>query len=433
MRWSPLALLLPLLMAGPARAAERLRTHLDCFLPSGNIKCVPLAEAYFGSLPFLEQTLDRETAQLRVEVRVAGEDERTTLYRFRIDGVRVVPTYARVERILKSVPDTVALLRALVLLQQLSVPQLALEEPGTPDARGRLLLVLGAPEPRPELEAPQEELKEPEGKAPRAAKVSGWYQSISLLGTASLGDNTTLNANLGSEVNYSHPAWRFRTAATADYQRLSVKLDDFEQTEELLTLSAKTLLARSLVGGLSVAVLGSALNAPAENLNFEGRAGLGVAWDLVPMMTQQGNSLGFQYVLWGTLHNYVRPNVLDQVERRHLNHSIDAVTSWHFERMDFLTNAGFAAILGDNRFHQVSGGLTWTYRVTSAFSISLTGTASYRRAVLNRPRETLIDSELEQYLKGGKFSTFLRQGTITFSYALGNAVLRSRDQRWRSY
>jgi hypothetical protein len=435
MRWLPAVLSLALLSALPSRA-QGLRVQVDCHLPTGPVECPELTEGYFASATFLAKSLDDAEADLRLEVRVTGDNERATYYRLTAEGPRVTPAYVRVERMPVQVPPAAALLRLLAALQALTAPHLALEGPGATDAEGRLQLSLRAPEePPPGDDVPTvvDSTDAPAGARARRSKTSGWYQSTSLFGTFNFGDNESITGTFSNEVNHSTPRWRFRTGASADYQRVVVRFGDVVETQEILAMSAKALLALSVVDGFSVALLANALNAPAENFNFEGRAGLGVAWDLIPFLTQQGNTLGAQYVLQAVHQNYVGANVLEQLERTHLQHGVDVVANWHFERMDVGTYASVSAVLGDNRFHRVGGGVTWSYRITAELALSLTGDANYRRAVLNSPKDSLIESELEQFLTGGKFSSVRVQGGVTLTYTLGNTVLRSTDQRWRQF
>lgn len=422
-------------LAGTTATAAPLRVQLDCFLPTGPVRCPELSDAYFSSATFLTPTLERAEAELRLELRVAPEgDPRFTIFRVLVEGARVAPPYARDVAVPVELPPTAALLRVLAALQTMTAPHLDLEEPGHTDASGKWVMALTPPRadlrvrhvsPRPTTAA--------DATTP-AEETSPWYHSASVFGTAALGDaNTTLNANVGYDVNYSDPQWRVRAAVNGDFQHVRVKLGDVDETQRIFAAGAKSVVARTIHEGWSAAVLAGVSHAPAENLTVEQRVGVGIAWDLVPFMRQQGNSVGVQYVIGGTYQGYVRPNLFGKRSDTFPRHSLDLSANGHFERADLSAYLGVWSVILDNRFHRISGGVTWSYRFTTRFAVSVTADAGYRRALLNTPRDSLIDTELEQFLTGAKFSSLQLLAGVTLSYTLGNSTLRSRDQRWKNY
>lgn len=425
-----------LLAAGTAVAADPLRVQLDCYLPTGPVRCPELSDAYFASATFLMPTLTAAEAALRIELRVAPTgDPRFHRYRVRVEGPVVTPAYSREVAIPLELPPTAALVRVLVALQAMTAPQLALEEPGHTDASGRWVLALTPPAEGSATSgvasaAPSTATDE----EATAEATSPWYHSASLFGTASLGDaNTSLNGNVGYDVNYSAPQWRVRASTNVDFQHVRVRLGDVDETQQIFAAGAKAVVARTILDGWSAALLGGASHAPAENLALEQRVSLGIAWDLVPFMRQQGNSVGIQYQLGATYQDYLRRNLFERDEDTFLHHALDLSANWHHERADLSAYLGVWTVVLDNRFHRIAGGVTWSYRFTARFALSLNVDASYRRALLNQPLDSLIDTELEQFLAGAKFSTLQVLAGVTLRYTLGNSALRSRDQRWKNY
>lgn len=405
-----------LLLLTATSASADLNVKFDCYLPSGPVDCQSLRTSYFSTMTFLKAVDDDKNAYLTVQVRTLPADPRSVRYILVFNGAGEAPDFSLIEDIPTTISSDAILQKVLINLQKGTGPYLSVEQMGQTGEDGLFVLKYSIP-----------------GDKKNTRPTTGWYQNTSISGNVSSGDSDYINGSLSTGVNYSDPSWRFKAGASANYQKITVRYGGNEENLEVVSFNGKTLIARTVDKGWSVAALVRAGYEPAGNLDFNGEAGVGLAWDLVPFMKGNDNSFGVKYLVGVTHQNYVDPNVLDEMSKTFVAHGAELYFSWHFDRLDLTAGLGASSIINDYRFARVGGSMGATWRITDRLNASLSFDAGYRRAIINAPKEENAENGLEQFFAGGNYANFTYSTMLSLGYIFGNSALDRQDQRWKGF
>jgi hypothetical protein len=414
---SHLALLCALLVTAlPAHAA--LDVAWDCYLPNGPADCRVVETAFFSNPAYVRAVEGGEVdASLTMRSARMADGTRVEIGVTDKDGARLVFN----DRIPRGFSNNAVVLRMVGVLQKSTAHLFVVEEPAVM-ADGVLSLRLRDPDAGPR-------------SAVQADETTLWYVAPNVNFNAERYGITQLRANGWLDVNWSHPHWRLRGGAWAGYRLvLTDPVTGNERPEDLryeaIGGGTDWVVARSLLGGFSLAANAYVMHEPKDNYQLLAGTWLGAEWVLVPFLKTDEGNFGVQYVIGAEHHEYVLPNVLLLRSYDYMRHRVRVFGAWHFSRVDVDGRIGATSHVTDPRFSSVSGygGITW--RVLDNFSMSLNGEVSYRNALLNQPKNEAEENPLAKFFGGGSYSDVTFWSWIGLEYTFGNSLLKRQDQRW---
>ena len=416
-----LAVLAAAATAAPATARADVPVRWDCWLEAAAVECTALESSYFGSIAWLRRgTATPEATVLTVRVRSTQVPDGTNV---RVDfaGPGEGPRFSLHELLRRDVDRDTALVRLVGLLQRGTVPFLSLTEPGaTRDGALHLAAIdpAGAGARRPA----------PSGAAP----TSGWTVSPSLWAQVVQSGISLTAGGADVSVARSGAPWRVIASGGAAYQHLRVDIPGANPIEgDVASGQARGVLARTVVGGLSLAGIGSVAHAPQDNLELRAEAGLGVEWVRSPFLPPSGNDFGVRYRVGLADHHYVTDNVLGARKMLFTQHAATAFVRWHEERLDVSTSVTASAPMARHDLWEVRGGVTAAVRLTDAVQLATEAEAAMRGGTVTEPQDPDALDPAAALLGGSDFGRVSYVAELKLTYSFGNPLLEARDQRWR--
>jgi hypothetical protein len=416
----PMGIVAVLGVASTARADASAR--LDCYLESEiGVTCRDVVQAFGSSIPGLAITgTSDDRASITIALReseIAGghrffadfagrpsaEPDRDEPLRFTL--THDVPTSAGNDR---------ALLVLVALLQRGMVPFLRVEAPGETD--GSTLRISASAVA---------------SGARDAAPPTGWYARPMLAGELVSAGLMIASVEGGLEISYSDPDWRFRVIGEATYRYLDLPLGDTRLVGDFTELDGRAVIARSLGSGVSLAVLGGAGSEPQNNFEVRGHVALGGEWVLASFLRANDANVGTRVELRGRYDAYVTPSLELATERWYVEPALTVFGRVHSDVID-IEARGSASFLADApRFWTVGGQLETTLRLADGLTLALEASVGYRGAAAHAPADPSALSAVATTLAGTNFGELTAGAEATVSWAFGNSLLRSQDQRWR--
>jgi hypothetical protein len=398
-------------------AAEPLRVAWDCYLPGDRVQCTALQQAHFSALPFVVQ-VPAESADLVVTVR-SQRVPTGRAYSLSFAGAGERPSFVLEDRVLDTVADDGLLLRLVGTLQRGMAPYLELVAPGRAAEDGTLSLRLRDPAAAP-------------ASASKGDTSTGWYLAPSVSAAASRDSIDHLRVGGSLVANWSSPAWRLRASGGMSYRRWSLEQEDGADPLVYEALSGGTSLvaAHVLWQGLTIGTSTIVGHDPPDNQIYVVRPRFGLEWVLHPFLETDESNVGVRYLFGGENVLFFRENIRGNTRESFLLHEGAGFLRWHFARADAQVTVGAKSILDDVDFSSVFGNASFTWRVTDELWLTASGDLSVRNQLINAPA-TPPENPLEQIFSGKSFGTFQYSTSIGLSYAFGNSLLDSQDQRWR--
>lgn len=382
--------------AAPAAAT------FDCTLP--NLSCNELQAAYRAAVPDVEG--------LSVVVR---STELPTAYCYRVEVARAAQRLELQRETPKSVADDEALLQVVGLLQQASLPFLSMQGNGTvEDGVLRVAFETDVPE-----EAPAD------ANEPWFIRPSAWanFQSAGVR-IGGVGG--------GLEVNYSGEAARVRARGDFTYRYLSFDLPDQSTIEGGFASGSGSLVGSvALDGGLSAGLRSTAHRAPNNNLEVRAAAGGGVEWLQRPMLETGESNIGGRLTVEAVYDQYVTGNRYGELALVYPQGTASAFARWHQERMDFSLSAEFSTPMHRPADWGIDAGGEVTFRPGGGLEIGISAGLAYRNGAIEEPVDRDQLDSVATLLGGTNFVQVSYRANLSLSYAFGNSLLRSQDQRWR--
>lgn len=407
---------LALLLLAPLQTQQPLTVAWDCYLPDDRIACTTLQVAHFSALPFLVQTSFEEADVL---IRVRSQKVPTgRAYVLAFEGKRDHPSFVIEDRVLDTIQAQGLLLRLVADLQRGMAPYLALESPGSSDESGAITLRLRDPAAGPV-------------KASGGDKTTRWYVAPSINAEASLDSISRVSVLATVLANWSSKDWRLRANFGANYRRFALDEEGQEPLSwDVLSVWNQTTIAHTIWRGLSVGTTTIVAHDPPDNQLFTIRPLFGFEWVLKPYLETDESNVGVRYVFGGEHVRFWRTNLQRLDQQSFLLHDLAAFVRWHFERVDAQLTVSGRSIVDDLQYSSVSAAGSVTWRITDDLWLTGSGDASIRNRLINTPLRP-PDNPLEQIFSGRNFGTFAYSTSLSLTYAFGNSLLDSQDQRWR--
>lgn len=439
--WSALA------QGAAAGPPGQLAVRWDCYLAELSVECGELESAFFQAVPILERA--EQTAALLVTVRgfaITGGDE-FTLSVTSPDGRdylvltdRVPSTFSLEAGGRGGGADTgggggrgtgggdgnarahganVVIVRLVADLQRAVTPFLSLERAVSVE-EGRMTLVLRSPSLGPA------QARADDSSAP-------WYLSPSLVMNLAQTALLQVSAAGNLESNWSTPEHRLLSQAAASYSFISSPAPN-EATASQSYGSANASLSATgvkvLSGGLSVGNTAIIAVAPERNQQLRLASFTGLEWVLLPFLATNAGNVGARYVIGGEHQQYVHLTERKRFEESFLRHQALLFAAWHFERLDVSAALSASSLVDDLTFSDISAAGSVSWRVWNDLSVTLTGSASFRNALINKPDNLNELDPLERFVGGGNFGALTYTTRLSILYAIGNSLLLRQDQRW---
>lgn len=411
-------MLLPTLLFSLAiPAAAPLSVAWDCYLPDDRVQCTALQQAHFSALPFVLQA-PAESADLVVSLR-SQRVPTGRAYTLSFTGVGDRPSFVLEDRVLDTVADQGLLLRLVATLQRGMAPYLELASPGQIGEDGTLALKLRDPAAAP-------------AAASKGDSSTGWYIAPGVSAAASRDSIDHVNVGGNLLVNWSAPDWRVRVSAGGSYRRWSLEQEGGADPLLYETISGggSLVAVHTLWEGLSLGTSTIIGHDPPDNQIYVVRPRFGVEWVLRPHLDADESNVGVRYLFGGENVLLFRKNLRGNLQESFLLHEAAGFLRWHFSRADAQVTLGAKSILDDWDYSSVFGDASFTWRVTDDLWLTAAGGLSVRNKLINAPA-TPPENPLEQIFSGKSFGTFTYSTSIGLSYAFGNSLLDSQDQRWR--
>lgn len=420
---APAAALLATVMLGTAPARAALDVAWDCYLPSAQVSCDDLAQAFFSNGAFTRAPGDAADPanpagpDSSLHLRAIDSADGTT-YHVDVHG-KDGSSFAFEDRVPRNFSRDAVLLRVVGDLQKSTAHLFVLEEPGHAEG-GVLHLRLLDPDAGPR-------------QARKDDEQTGWYFAPSLSMDANSFGVTQLSARANLEVNWSHPAWRLHGWSWSNYRyvHLDDGTDDPEDTYQNFDVGTDWTVVRTLMGGFSLGANGYAMREPQENYALRGGTLIGAEWMLAPFLKTDEGNFGVRYEIGADHHDYVYQTVLLKRSHDFMRHRARVFGAWHFSRVDINGGVTAASVLDDLNYSSLSanGGVTW--RILDDLSLSCSGEVSYRNGLVNAPKDLSQLHPLEAFYGGGAYGNVTYWSWVSLEYVFGNSLMLRQDQRWR--
>jgi hypothetical protein len=353
-------------------------------------------------------------------VRVRGTAVRGgTDVRIDIAGPPRGPRFTLHEILGREVDADTALLRLVGTLQRGTVPFLALAEPGrTRD--GALQLAASAPGARHVVAGGEE------------SSTRGWTVRPTLWAELVQSGIGLTSGGADVSVAWSGAPVRLLARAGAAYRHLHIDVPGQSTIEgDMTSGSAAALVARTLRGGWSLALLGGAGREPEDNLDARAESAVGLEWTLAPFLRASGNGFGLRYRVGVVHHDYVTPNVLGADRMLFTDHRATALVRWHEELVDLATSATASAPIARPDLWEVRGSVSATLRLTAAVQLEAEAEAALRGGTVREPLDPDGLDPVAALVGGSDFGRTSWAAEMKLSYSFGDPLVEARDQRWR--
>jgi hypothetical protein len=446
-------------------ATQALPATWDCFVDDGAVDCAQLEAAFFAAVPLLARAGQATSPGPGDEGERIALGVRSVVFdggvEYRLTATRGADRVALVDRVPTTFSDDVAgdadngsggggglggaadtgggggsgsgggdgrgrlrrgnlvVVRLVGVLQRAVAPLLALERPAVVEG-GALVLRLRDPSTTA-------------GQARNDDVTVPWYVSPTVSADVAQTALLRMQGRAQVDANWSTSSWRLlATAATGGVwlQAPAPREGDPPQEFGYATALGELTGVATLVDGLSVGVSTRIQHAPEQNLLLRANAYSGVEWVLVPFLETRGANVGVRYQLGAEHHEYVRQNVRLRFEENVLRHRGVAFATWHLPRFDVSAAVQASSLLKDPTYSDVAGNVGLAWRVVNDVSIVVTGSVSYRNALLNAPDNLNDLDPLERFVGGGNYGAVNFGASLAFVYVLGNSVLLRQDQRF---
>lgn len=442
-------------------ANATLRVHWDCFLPdtthAHRVDCQQLRNMFF-TVPFLRDESQAQQAQVSIHIRstplandtqfrltfsgrprpvqtIAATTAPTNTFRTLItqptptllEAPTAEPTtndelhFTIIDPISFGLSTEEATVQLIGDLHRGLAPFLTTAE--TPNVRdGRLQLTLTAPGSN-------------QAGTPNTASSRYWY--ISPQGSVNFAQNSVrmFNTEARLHYNYSNPrTWRTQVNLNVRYEWLSIPgADGTVVSADVFNVSGRTIIARSLPRGWSVAVIGHAAHLPQDNQQIYAHGAAGIEWNLVPYRRNNENTIAFRYTIGPNYTRFRTPNIRNNDWETYITHHIEAVAVIHLQDVDMTLSAGGTSIVDEPRFSRLYGSASFNIRLTPRLILTPTFHISFRNALINEPAMIADSDILAQLLGSNNYGSLTYHGGMNLSYILGNPAPLTQDMRWRTH
>lgn len=399
-------------LVAPAMARAETPASLDCYLTHSELQCQDVRSALDGSVADVRWVSGDAPWSVGIRDVETGIGRR---YFVRFRGVPIGGTDSVDYRISREVPHSAGHDRTLALLvatvQQGLVPFLRVDEPGgTSD--GALSLTARTSD------------------APTPTAPSPWYLRPRIGGEYFGGNLTSINAMAGLEANYSDPEWRWRLDGEARYRYLDIDLPGASLRGDFIQFRASTVGARALVDGLSLAVRVEARGEPQNNLDVRGRAGGGIEWVLSPFLAANETNVGARLLAQGVFDRYTTETLNGERERLYFEPRLEAFGRVHTDPVDFELSGGAAFVADAPENWWTWAELEATFRIVDGLQLGVSGGLLYRGDVIQAPADRDALNPIAA-TTGSSLQELTANASLNLSWAFGNSLLRSQDQRWQ--
>jgi len=407
---------LALLTLPSASASAEMPADFDCYLVPGEPTCQDVRRAFGGSVPGL--ALDADAPELTIVLRDSEVAlGRRYLARFagRPRGSDEDAQFELTAFVPESSGHDRAIALVVALLQRGAVPFLEVRAPGTAeDGALRLEATASDAEASSADDDPSPWYLRP--------RVSGGYVNAGL---------EVVNVGAGLEVNYSDPQWRWRVDGDATYRYLDVSLGDSDLVGEFFAWGGRSVFARSLGGGFSFALFGGVRSQPNNNLALRGDAGIGAEWVLSPFLAANETNVGARVTVAGYADRYVTPNQEARDSRVFAEPAATVFGRMHTRPFDLEISATAGLLLDRPEIWHVGGELSATLRIADGLQLSVSGELLYRGGAIHMPADPSQIDPIATTAAGSDFGEVTVETQVALTWAIGNSLLPSQDQRWR--
>ena len=390
---------------------------LDCYLPEVELECRDLQQAFVSSVPGV--VLAEARPQITVELRVQEEAVGRVFYADFSGQSTGSGTRDRIEFLLSQRIPTAAgsertLLLLVALLQKGMTPFLELDAPGTV-TNGRLTLDLHTGD-----------------DARRTSRAPRWYLRPAFVGDIThVGlEKITLTGQL--EANYSLPEWRFRLVSELIWERWDFQIPDGRLRGDFFRGDARFHVVKSLGQGFSFGVFGAVGREPQNNIESRFEGAYGLEWALAPFVRAGEANVGVRLTGLVVHDRYVTPNFERRSERTSFRPGMTPFARVHFARLDIEASFWSSLIVDRPSIWGWGGDVNIAVRLTEGLQFTVTGWFTHQSdRVLREPDRIDQLDDVTAAALGNDFGRFVMGVNTGLSYAIGNALLRSQDQRWR--
>jgi hypothetical protein len=402
------------LVGGTARAAPPV--DLDCYLPEGPIRCRQLQTAFAHALPDAEPS----APQLAVAVRVIAV-ARGHRYRFTFEGRPPGGTEPVSFTLSESIPAARGADRRLVelvaLLQRGALPFLRVGTPGEVEA-GQLRIEAGTKTRAPSNEADDD--------------AQRWYFRPQLAGSVTRAGLTVVSAGAGVEANYSGPSWRFMTSVEGTYRHLDLVLPGGQRLSGgFFSGGGSGVEAYALSDHVSLALLQRIERAPQNNLDLRGSVGVGCEWLRHAWLEADESNVGVRYAVFAARDRYVTANRWNDAERSYGRQEVTLLARLHHSALDLQGQLQARTLLERPTLWDVGGNIQGTLRIGAGVDVTLGVSLLYRDGAIHEPADPDALDPVATVVSGSNFGRLTYETELSLSYAFGNSLLRSQDQRWK--
>ena len=403
----------------PGAARADVPVWIDCYLPEVVPECREVRQAFGAAVPGV--TVTETTPQIAVDLRVQEEAVGRLFFadfsgRPNGTGIRDRISFTLTERIPHAAGSERTLLLLVVLLQKGIVPFLRVDAPGQVTG-GRFRL---------DVYADGDDTPAVPSSAP------GWYVRPAFTGDITQAGLQRISLTGELEANYSLPLWRFRLVSELIWERWDFQIPDGRLAGSFFRGESKFHVVRSIGKGFSFAINGAVSRHPQNNLDVRYEAGYGVEWALAPFVRAGEANVGARVSALATHDRYVTPNLEDRAERTALRPGFTPFVRIHFERVDIESSFWGSFVVERPEFWAWGGDANIAIRITDGLQFTLTGWFIHQSSrVLREPLNRDRLDDVTRAALGDDFGRFVMGVNTTLSFAIGNALLRSQDQRWR--
>ncbi len=405
MRLHLLAIALFVSAIGTSTAHASVPVAIDCHLETGEIDCRSLESAYFRSLHGLVERTPGAAITIAIRATRTG---RAVDYAARTAGISLT------ERVSDSVEQALAIERVLALLQRATLPFVPLRAPASAEDGALRLQTEDA------IPTSDEDDASPVYLMP-ALGAEVFQQGIRVV---------AIGAEL--EAGLSLPDVRLLANGEATFRYVSLSIPGGDQLEgSTFSAVSSVVAAHTIDGGLSAALLFDAGRFPQNNLDGYATAGVGIEWVNVPIRHDDEDVYGARYRVLGVHQDYVTPNQQNRSSALFARHSLTAFASVHASAIDVRGDVTATTLVDQPRFWEVRGNVEVAFRLATGLELGVESFLTYRGDAIHAPADRDGLDPVAVVVSGSDFGTLSYGAELSISYAFGNGLLHTRDQRWR--
>ncbi|MEW6057841.1 MAG: hypothetical protein AB1540_14630 [Bdellovibrionota bacterium] len=409
-----------LLFSAPAFAEETHKTKafFNCYLTNG-VLCEDLEKRYFLSDSRVAPASEKDSdviITVRVLVLSSGQDQMQITYtskrglfkEYVLDGelfqIRsTLPIEAKLEGFLKHI------IAGASPVHQLSDYRR--------DPEGHMLLSFKA--------------KEGAVISSAASPEQPWYFILGGGLNISASDARVISGSAGLGGGYTDSEWFGGAGADIHYHHVKVEEQGQTHSADNARIFGGAQIGRSLSEHWSVALIVRGTHDPSANWKSRMQAHAGIEYELVPFLTDNGNTLTVSYLIGANHERFFHENIEGDLEKVFATHAMSINFVKVFENVQFNVAAGVASLVNRPRQFAVGGNAGVVFYVTRTLSFQVQGNVGYKRNIVNAPRdENAIDPFLSAIGAGGNVAPLTYSVTFGVKYSLGNTVREQKDVRW---